>query len=150
MTKRVLIIEDAPSTRAILQAVLEAEGYEVCTAATAAEALACLAQQPDVILLDQQLPDMSTAELLTQIKAASATPILLLTAEQAIQADGLLHRLVQATHPRPLNLRVLFKQVAALVESIQAPRAGLSLSELQSRLAYGQRMSRRQSDQASR
>jgi two-component system, OmpR family, KDP operon response regulator KdpE len=137
MAKRVLIIEDGPGTQAVLQAVLEAEGYEVCVAATAAQALACLDDHPDVILLAQHLPDMPADELVKTIKAQSPIPVLVLTSEQALGQNSILRTMADATHSKPFNLRLLFKQLAVLLESVQSHRAGLSLSELCDRLTRG-------------
>jgi DNA-binding NarL/FixJ family response regulator len=55
---RVLIADDHPALRLGVASTVEAAGYEVCaTAATAADALAeAVAKQPDVCLLDVQMP----------------------------------------------------------------------------------------------
>jgi DNA-binding response OmpR family regulator len=54
----VLIIDDAPDIREILEIVLGSDGWEVSLAASLAEAESFLAQnKPDLILVDYQLPD---------------------------------------------------------------------------------------------
>jgi DNA-binding NarL/FixJ family response regulator len=57
----VLIVDDHPSFRASARAMLESEGYSVVGEAESGEAaLAAIdALEPDVVLLDVQLPDMS-------------------------------------------------------------------------------------------
>ena len=66
---KILIIEDEPSLREVMQRALEQERYIVETAATYAEADACIAAYSyDCILLDIMLPDGSGLRLLEHIK----------------------------------------------------------------------------------
>jgi len=61
--KRVLVVDDDPDIRAMLDLALSAEGYEVVTAADGAAGLdAVRAATPDVILLDLRMPGMSGEE----------------------------------------------------------------------------------------
>lgn len=56
-TQPVLIVEDDPSIREVMEDVLSDEGYHVVTAPHGAAALVCLQQtQPCVILLDLMMP----------------------------------------------------------------------------------------------
>jgi DNA-binding NarL/FixJ family response regulator len=61
MTRTALIVDDHPSFRASARAMLEAEGFQVVgeLADGASVVEAVLALDPDVVLLDVQLPDMS-------------------------------------------------------------------------------------------
>jgi DNA-binding NarL/FixJ family response regulator len=61
MARSVLIVDDHPSFRASARAMLEADGFEVVgEAADGASALEAAAElQPEVVLLDVQLPDMT-------------------------------------------------------------------------------------------
>ena len=57
-THTVLVIEDHETTRESLREILERDGCEVLTAATAGEAVSRIAEQDiDVILTDLRLPD---------------------------------------------------------------------------------------------
>lgn len=77
---RILAIDDAPQIRRVLKAALVAAGYEICTAATGAEALEVFAREhPDLVILDLGLPDISGVELCRRLRAASAIPILILS-----------------------------------------------------------------------
>lgn len=58
--RKVLVIGDPTPARTGVEAMLRREGYEVLTAGTGADALAiCTEQQPDVVLSEWQLPDMT-------------------------------------------------------------------------------------------
>ena len=84
MNPLVLIIEDEMAQAQILQYNLEAEGYRVKHAPSADEGLLLVEEsQPDLILLDWMLPDMSGIEVCRQIKTSSDTksiPVIMLTA----------------------------------------------------------------------
>jgi len=84
MNPLVLIIEDEMAQAQILQYNLEAEGYRVKHAPSADEGLLLVEEaQPDLILLDWMLPDMSGIEVCRQIKTGSDTkaiPVIMLTA----------------------------------------------------------------------
>ena len=68
--KRVLIVEDDPSVGPGLAAILESEGLEVRLVDRGHDAAkAAAAFDPDVVLIDVSLPDMSGAEVYEQIVA---------------------------------------------------------------------------------
>jgi DNA-binding NtrC family response regulator len=68
MTTTVLIVDDEKNIRRTLRMVLEGEGYTVDEAASGEEALARLPDiEPDVILLDVQLPGISGHDVLDSI-----------------------------------------------------------------------------------
>lgn len=67
--KRVLIVEDDPVARKLLENVLLKEGYPLTSAASAEEALLAVAtDRPDIILSDINLPGVSGLELQTKLK----------------------------------------------------------------------------------
>lgn len=72
---RVLIVEDERAFRAALAMALTDEGFEVDAAANGAEALDRVARrQPDVILLDLQMPVMTGPQFLEAYARACALP----------------------------------------------------------------------------
>jgi PAS domain S-box-containing protein len=82
---RILVVEDNADTAALLRDLLEAEGYEVETAATGEAAFEALAVAPDVdlMVLDLMLPGMSGYEVIERLRAQpelSDLPILVLSA----------------------------------------------------------------------
>ena len=80
-TPRILVVEDEPALRRFLVPTLTGQGYQVLTAATAAEGLALArSHHPDLVLLDLGLPDQDGMEVLRQLRLWSARPILILSA----------------------------------------------------------------------
>ena len=66
---RVLVVDDEADVRALMQAVLERNGFEVITADGGADALAYLAHDtPSLILLDLDMDDMTGWEVLTMLR----------------------------------------------------------------------------------
>lgn len=96
MTHKLLIIEDDASLSQMLTLHFEEQGFEIVAAFDCNSALRLAKQiQPNLILLDQQLPDGLGNELLPElIKVTSSTPVIMMTGvhdlELAIQAikDG--------------------------------------------------------------
>ncbi len=78
---RVLVVDDEPQILRALQTNLRGAGYEVETAATAAEALAAAAARaPEAIILDLVLPDRSGTEVCRELRTWSSVPVIVLSA----------------------------------------------------------------------
>jgi len=97
---RVLVVDDDPGMRRVMQWALEDEGYTVVAAAGAAQAVAAAAEHPPaVVVLDYGLPDgdgASVARELRAVAADAALPIVLVTAdgrasEKAERAGAVAH-----------------------------------------------------------
>lgn len=84
MKTRILIVEDNQTNLALMDYLLRAFGYEVLTALDGEEgASVALREQPDLILMDLQLPKLTGFESATRIRAAaplSRVPIVAVTA----------------------------------------------------------------------
>ena len=71
---RILIVDDDPQNRQLLEVMLAPEGYLISTAANGGEALAKVAEQPpDLILLDVMMPGMDGYQVVSRIKSNLAT-----------------------------------------------------------------------------
>src|SRR4051794_8130624 len=79
---RVLIIEDDADMLDVTAFALRRYGYEVLTVADGAKAVQhCRANQPDVVLLDLNLPNVSGMDVCRQIRRESTTPIIIVSAQ---------------------------------------------------------------------
>ena len=68
-SSRVLIADDIPQNRELLEACLADEGYEILMAGNGSEAMEMVQHhQPDLILLDIMMPRMSGYEVCAQLK----------------------------------------------------------------------------------
>lgn len=77
-----LFIEDDDSIRLALRLALEDEGYDVVEAADGRSGLDALQEQePDLVLLDLRLPDMSGFDVCRQVRSSSIVPIIIVTAQ---------------------------------------------------------------------
>ena len=81
---RVLVIEDEESFRDALQFMLSREGFDVVLAADGSEGMKQFdAKNPDLVLLDLMLPEVSGTEVCKYIRSKSNVPVIMLTAKDA-------------------------------------------------------------------
>ena len=82
---RILAVDDVPTNLEILKVRLEAQGYEVVTAADGEEALVRARElDPDLVLLDVMMPKLDGISVLKQLKQETAqkfVPVILVTAK---------------------------------------------------------------------
>jgi putative two-component system response regulator len=118
---RILIVDDERRQRAVLQDVLEGQGYECLQAADGVEALEAIRKaEPDVLLVDIRMPRMDGLQLTRRIKQDEAwkrIPIVIVTGLDDVQAR------VQAFNigaddflTTPLHLEELRARVRSLVK----------------------------------
>lgn len=78
----ILIIDDEPQIRKLLQINLESNGYKVIQASTGKEGLMLSASHPpDLILLDIGLPDKSGHQILKELREWYNKPIIMLSVQ---------------------------------------------------------------------
>lgn len=79
---RILVVEDDQAIRDALRRSLADRGHAVIVSPTGLGGLeTLLAEEPEVVLLDLGLPDVSGLRLIPMIRAASSVPILVITAQ---------------------------------------------------------------------
>jgi len=87
MTKTVLVVDDDPTQRRLIQAVLERDGFAVAHAPNGDEAIQHLTSgaSVDVVLLDLVMPGLSGQDTLVEMRARSfKQPVIVLTATGGI------------------------------------------------------------------
>jgi two-component system KDP operon response regulator KdpE len=85
MKKRILVVDDEPAIARVLRVKFTLAGYEVISTTSGAEAIEMVrASQPDIMLLDVMMPDVSGLEVLEGVRRFSQVPIIVLTGRQDI------------------------------------------------------------------
>ncbi|HOQ97717.1 MAG TPA: response regulator transcription factor [Anaerolineae bacterium] len=80
----ILVVDDEPHVVRLVQANLQASGYQVLTAGDGRTALAIVDEQrPDLVLLDLMMPGLDGYEVCRRIREHSDVPIIMLTARGA-------------------------------------------------------------------
>jgi two-component system KDP operon response regulator KdpE len=82
-SNKVLVIDDEPPIRKLLQIGLSTQGYKVIEASNGKAALNLLSQNPGLIVLDLGLPDIDGLELLRKIRGRNVSiPIMVLSGRE--------------------------------------------------------------------
>jgi two-component system, cell cycle response regulator DivK len=88
--ERILVVEDNERNMKLFRDVLQASGFRTLEATTGERAVeVALAEAPDLVLMDIQLPDIDGVEALRRLKADerfAPVPVVALTA-QAMEGD---------------------------------------------------------------
>lgn len=83
---RILVIDDEPQIRKLLNVSLQAHGYQLSAAENGQEGIQqAAAFKPDLAIVDLGLPDMDGKAVIQQIRDWSAMPIIILTARDQEQ-----------------------------------------------------------------
>ncbi len=113
----VLVVDDDPDIIDFLETPLEDAGYLVLAAVGAASLGVAHETQPDVILLDINMPGMNGVEVSQRLRdnpVTAAIPIVVMSAQDRLQATGGLMP-VNDRLPKPFDLARLYKVVARWV-----------------------------------
>ena len=81
MAKKILVVDDKPELRTLLNSYLTQEGFSVLTASNGQEALyAARHEKPDLIILDLMMPEMGGYDFMRAYSREADTPVIILTA----------------------------------------------------------------------
>ncbi|HEY4658768.1 MAG TPA: response regulator transcription factor [Gemmatimonadaceae bacterium] len=129
MTWHVLVADDEPHIGRIIQTKLEQGPFRVTIVSGGNEALAALAEYPDVslVLLDLMMPGRSGLEVLAEMRANprwSRVPCIILTAAGQDQRYEEAMRLGASDYmTKPFSPKRLYARVAELVGAVEEGRA---------------------------
>lgn len=112
----ILVVDDEPHIRRMLEAVLGSRGYDVTTASDGLQGLEDLGEDSvDLVILDLMMPGANGLEILSQIRTdpvRSTTPVIILTAKgqdtdrEAALAGGADDFLTKPFSPKKLLARI--------------------------------------------
>jgi signal transduction histidine kinase len=124
---RVLVVDDTEGNRYATSRILRAAGFEVSEASTGRDALILLRDDPDVVVLDVNLPDMTGFEVVERMRRQpeqSFVPVLHLSASYTTANDQTrgLDTGADAYLTHPIDPTVFVATVRALVRSRAADR----------------------------
>jgi DNA-binding response OmpR family regulator len=143
MTRTILVVDDETTLRETLVEALELEGYRAIPAASGREALIRFrADQPDLVLLDLMLPELSGVEVCRILRAESQVPIIMLTARDG-EVDKVVGLELGADDyvTKPFSLRELTARIRAIfrraeqLAATQAPPPLVDVGRVQVDLA---------------
>ena len=123
MKMRILLVDDDPGVRRMLQRVLEEEDYAVVIAANGSEALESVRiTAPDLVLLDLNLPVQNGWEILQQLTEEDPLlPVIIITARPN-QLFPALASGAGALMEKPMDIPVLLQTVKTLLAESAAER----------------------------
>ena len=114
---KILVVDDEAKIVEVVKAYLEAEGFEVFEASNGREAFKVFAEaEPDLVLLDLMLPDVTGEEICIQLRKTSRVPIIMLTAK--VTEDAVLRGLEIGADDyvtKPFSPKQLMARVKALL-----------------------------------
>jgi len=126
MTPRILSIDDSKTIRLLLARLFRPFACELMEAANGEEGLAVATREnPDLIILDYNMPVMDGITMLRKLREQSAlkrTPVIMLTADSSLQSLAILARLgVRDYVTKPFREEELLAKAGRIIPLI--PRA---------------------------
>jgi two-component system, OmpR family, response regulator len=118
---KILVVDDDPRLRSLLTIALERAGFGVVSASDGQMALMQAAREaPDLIVLDQGLPEVDGLEVCRRIRAKSEVPIIFLTARDD-ELDRIIGLELGADDyvTKPFSPRELVARIRAILKRVQ-------------------------------
>lgn len=121
---RIVVIEDDPEIRSLLQDYLQRQGFRVDAGdgGAALDRFRTTLGEPDLIVLDIMLPGEDGLSICRRVRAASRVPILMLTA-RGEEIDRIIGLEIGADDylPKPFNPRELVARIRAILRRNELP-----------------------------
>ena len=116
---RVLIIEDETGLREILEVNFRGAGYQVLSAGDGVAGWQQFERHdPDLLVLDLNLPQLSGFRLLELVRSESDVPVLILTAYDFAEAEEVAHFRPDAYVKKPFDVKHLLSVADRLVRRV--------------------------------
>ena len=125
MKSKIMVVDDDPNIRQLVNIYLEREGFEVTAADRGDEALRQFrAAPPNLMLLDIMLPGMDGWQVCREVRKISNIPIIMLTAKDET-FDKVLGLELGADDyiVKPFDMKELVARIKAVTRRFQAPEA---------------------------
>jgi len=115
--KHILIVDDEPGFGRFLSLKLKLCGYAVTSTTSGAEAIELVRnQEPDCILLDVVMPEVTGMDVLAEVRTWSKTPIILFTGQPNIQKFALKYGANDCIE-KPFNMEFLLQKIENLLKA---------------------------------
>lgn len=116
--KTILVIDDSIVIRKMVEIALEDENYNIQTAVSGKEGLDKIDQiNPDLIILDLMLPDISGIDILKTVKASKGLPVIMLSGKDSPQmVENAKSEGADAFLPKPFKDDELVGKIKSLIQ----------------------------------
>jgi DNA-binding response OmpR family regulator len=125
--KRILIVDDEPGIGKVLRIEFSLSGFDVSTTTSGAEAIKLIrAQEPDVVLLDILMPDVTGMDVLNEVRTFSRVPVIAFTGH-AEMGRAALEIGADDYVTKPFNHELLLEKVNSVLSAgkrLKKPGAG--------------------------
>jgi DNA-binding response OmpR family regulator len=116
---RILVVDDVPENVRLLQAVLDAQGYDVVSATSGHAALELASSaRPDLVLLDVMMPPpdgLTVCKRLRQQEETAVLPVIMLTASEGSEKTTAIEAGADDFIPKPFNRAELLTRIRSLL-----------------------------------
>ncbi len=137
MPEKIMIIDDEPDIVFLIRDFFTLNDYDVITAVSVEEAVEKLQENPDLILLDINMPGKNGLEFCKQIRSNTLCPIIFLTART--QQDDILSGLNVGGDDyitKPFNIRELLGRVQAHLRRERRTKEGVDNESIGLKVDY--------------
>ena len=121
---KILVVDDEPDHRAIVQRWLEDDGYEVHTAVNGWDGLESMVRlRPDLTITDIRMPHMDGFQLISRIREISDCHVLALTRMNS--DEHVIHGLELGADeylPKPISKRMFLVRVRSILRRAETPK----------------------------
>lgn len=137
--RKILIVEDDRPIADLLAYRLEKEGYVSAVAVTGSEGLRkCSEMQPELVLLDWNLPDISGLDICKQITQKQRIPIIMVTAKNMIEDKVLgLEAGADDYITKPFDVREVVARIKATFRRLESSRPAQEAAGTGRKVAFG-------------